>query len=115
MIPLTAVLRYNFAPDGFLNPYVGAGAAYVLFDNLSDASDFGNLNLRSIDFKDDAGLALNAGVMLSLGKSVALVVDGKYVPLESSATAVYAPNGATSETRVKINPVIFSGGISFRF
>lgn len=111
MTPLTGVLQWHFAPAGFVDPYIGAGAAYVLFDNVNG---YGNLGVNKINFKDDVGLALNGGVGIRLMKNLALTLDGKYVPLRSSATAVYA-NGGTSETKVKINPVIFAGGLTFRF
>ncbi|MBV8543111.1 MAG: outer membrane beta-barrel protein [Acidobacteria bacterium] len=110
MTPLTGVLQWHFAPSGFIDPYIGAGAAYVLIDK---ANVFGTPNLTRIDFKDDVGLALNAGLSFRLTRMLALTADGKYVPLKSSATAVFA-NGTTT-TKVKINPVIFSGGLSLRF
>jgi len=36
------------------------------------------------------------------------------VPLKSSATAVYVV-GPNATSRVKINPVMFEGGLTFRF
>ena len=36
MIPITGVLQWHFIPSGFIDPYIGAGAAYVLFDNLQE-------------------------------------------------------------------------------
>jgi outer membrane protein len=110
MTPLSAVLQYHFAPRGVIDPYIGAGAAYVLFDNVNGR---GNLNVNKINFKDDVGLALNGGIAFRITPRIALTADGKYVPLKSSATAVYT--SGTTTTRVKINPVIFSGGLTFRF
>jgi len=114
MIPLTAVLQWHLMPKSRIDLYIGAGAAYVLFDNLKNASDAGNLSVRSIDFKDDAGLALNAGLGIGLTDSLAITLDGKYVPLKSSATAVFA-TGPNTTTKVKINPVMFSAGLTLRF
>ncbi|MEA2342495.1 MAG: outer membrane protein [Thermoanaerobaculia bacterium] len=110
LTPLTGVLQWHFAPSGFIDPYIGAGAAYVLIDK---ANVFGTPNLTRIDFKDDVGLALNAGLSFRLTRMLALTADGKYVPLKSSVTAVFT-NGTTT-TKVKINPVILSGGLSLRF
>ena len=110
MTPLTAILQFHFLPHGVVDPYLGAGAAYVLFDNVNGR---GNLNVSKIDFKDDAGLAISGGIGFRLSPRIALTADGKYVPVKSSATAVYT-NGTTT-SRVKINPVIFSGGLTFRF
>ena len=113
MIPLTAVLQWHIFPKGRIDPYIGAGVAYVLFDQLQNPSDVGNIGFSKIDFKDDAGLALNAGLGIGLTQSIAITIDGKYVPLKSSATAVY--NTGTTTADVKINPVIFSAGVTFRF
>jgi outer membrane protein len=114
MIPLTAVLQWHFIPKGRIDPYIGAGAAYILFDDLGNANDVNNLGFDRIDFKDDAGLALNAGLGIGLTNNLALTLDGKYVPLKSSATAVYAV-GPSTTTKVKINPVMFSAGLTLRF
>jgi outer membrane protein len=110
MTPLSAVLQFHFIPSGTIDPYIGAGAAYVLFDNVNGR---GNLNVNRINFKDDVGLALNGGIGFRISPHLALTADGKYVPIKSSATAVYATS--TTTTRVKVNPVIFSGGLTFRF
>jgi outer membrane protein len=114
MVPLTAVLQWHLIPKGFIDPYVGAGAAYVLFDSVDNTQNPGNLQVRRIDFKDDAGLALNAGVGFAISPSFAITVDGKYIPLKSSASAVFI-TGPNSETRVKINPVMLSAGLTWRF
>ena len=114
MIPLTAVLQWHLAPHGMFDPYVGAGAAYVLFDDLSDSSDLNHLDVRRISLKDDVGLALNAGIGIGLTPNFAITVDGKYVPLKSSATAVFG-TGPNAGARVKINPVLVSAGLTFRF
>jgi outer membrane protein len=114
MIPITGVLQWHFSPNATIDPYIGAGAAYVLFDNLSNINDVGNLGVRQINFKDDAGLVLNAGIGFAFSKNLALVADGKYVPVHSSTDAVFA-TGPNQSQKVKINPVIFSAGLSLRF
>jgi outer membrane protein len=114
MIPITGVVQWHFIPKGRIDPYIGAGAAYVLFDKLDSANDFGNLNVSSIDFKDDAGLALNAGLGIGLTDHFGITIDGKYVPLKSNARATFV-NGSGGETKVDINPAIFSAGLTFRF
>jgi outer membrane protein len=113
MIPLTAVLQWHFIPSGRIDPYIGAGAAYILFDDVRNPSDLGN-SVQRINFKDDVGLALNAGIGIGLTDRFGITVDGKYVPIKSSATAVFV-TGPDTEARVKINPVIFSAGLTFKF
>jgi len=113
MIPITGVLQWHFAPNGFIDPYVGAGVAYILFDDLDNASDLGNLGTSRINFKDDAGLALNAGLGIRITPHLAITIDGKYVPLKSSATAVFGSGSTQSD--VDINPVMVSAGLTLRF
>jgi len=115
MTPLSGVLQWHFAPAGAVDPYVGAGVAYVLFDK---ADVFGNGTVSQINVNDKAGLALNAGVSFRISRRLAFTADGKYVPLRASANAVY-PTGTIPIVPVvldaKINPLILSGGISLRF
>ena len=115
MTPITGILQWHFAPGGGIDPYIGAGAAYVLFDKTNV---FGTPLISQINVKDDAGLALNAGVSFRISRMLALTADGKYVPLKAAANAVYTP-GTTPFVpvvlHVKINPVIFSGGLTLRF
>jgi outer membrane protein len=115
MTPITGVLQFHFAPGGGIDPYVGAGAAYVLFEKTNV---FNSTTLSHINYKDDAGLALNAGVSFRISRMLALPADGKYVPLKSSATAVYLPGASSTlptDLKVKVNPVIFSAGLTLRF
>jgi len=115
MTPLSGVLQWHFAPNGGVDPYVGAGVAYVMFDK---AEVFGNAIVSQVDVKDKAGLALNAGVSFRISRTLAFTADGKYMPLKASASAVYPPGTIPIIPVVldaKINPLIVSGGISLRF
>ncbi|HKR62865.1 MAG TPA: OmpW family outer membrane protein [Thermoanaerobaculia bacterium] len=112
MMPVTGVVQWHLLPHAMIDPYIGAGAAYVLFD---DVSDNGVSGLQRIDFEDDAGLAVNAGVGIRLGNRFGIVLDGKYVPLESNARATVLGTGQTSESKVDISPIILSAGVSLRF
>jgi outer membrane protein len=111
LMPVTAVLQWHFAPNGFIDPYIGGGAAYVLFD---DVENNGLGNLDRVDVEDDVGFAVNAGIGIKLGGRLGLVVDAKYIPLEANATAVTI-TGPESEGRVDISPIIISAGLSLRF
>ncbi|MFN2441282.1 MAG: OmpW family protein [Thermoanaerobaculia bacterium] len=111
MMPITATLQYHFNPEGRFDPYIGAGAAYVLFGDLSD---FSGSDLRSIDLEDDIGYVLNAGASFDLTPRLAIVGDVKYVPVESSARAVVT--GAPEQTfDIEVNPLIVGLGLSYQF
>lgn len=114
MMPITAVLQFHFAPHGTIDPYIGAGAAYVLIDDVDAPDELNNIDFESLDFDDDVGLALNAGLGIRITNNFGLTLDAKYVPLESSARAVRtAGNG--QDITFDINPVILSAGVSLRF
>jgi outer membrane protein W len=113
MMPITGVLQFHFAPNGRVDPYIGAGAAYVLIDDVDAPDELNNLNFESLDFDDDVGLALNAGLGVKLTNNFGLTLDAKYVPLESSARAVRTTGN--QDVKFDINPVILSAGITLRF
>jgi len=114
MLPITGVVQFHFNPNGRIDPYIGAGAAYVLFDNLNESEDIDNINIDAIEFEDDAGLVVNAGVSIDLAPRFAINLDAKYVPVSSSATAVFATGPGVSSD-IEINPLILSAGLSFQF
>lgn len=111
MMPVTAVLQYHFAPNGFIDPYIGGGAAYMIYDF---ADNDGISGISEIDFDDDIGFAVNAGLGIRLGQRLGLNLDAKYVPVESNARAVILTGGET-EARIDVSPIILSGGLSLRF
>lgn len=113
MMPLTAVLQFHFAPNSFIDPYVGGGVAYVLFDDVDGSDELDNIDFESIDFEDDYGFVINAGLGIRITENFGLTLDGKYVPLESSATA--RRQAGDQEATFDINPVILSAGVSLRF
>lgn len=110
--PVTAVLQFHFAPNGFIDPYVGAGAAYVLYD-FSESQ--GVHNLDQIDLDDDVGLAVNAGIGIRLGQRFGINLDAKYVPIESAATAVVVDTNQQRSGQVDVSPIIISAGLQLRF
>lgn len=113
IMPITAILQFHFAPNGVIDPYIGAGAAYVLIDDVDRPDELNNIDFERLDFNDDIGLALNAGLGIRLAHNFGLNLDAKYVPLESSATAVGTIGN--QEVKFDMNPVIFSAGLSLRF
>lgn len=114
MIPITATLQFHFNPEGRIDPYIGVGAAYVLFDQVNDFGDVGDIDVDAIDFDDDVGLVVNAGLTFDITPSFAVYLDGKYVPVSSSATATFA-SGPGTATEIDINPLIVSAGLGFQF
>lgn len=110
MIPITATLQYHFAPDSRVDPYIGAGVAYVLFDEFDD-DDLDDLGFGTVDVDDDYGVLVNAGLSIDITPNFAILLDGKYVPLETSISTA----GVDDAGDLEINPLILSAGVSFQF
>jgi outer membrane protein W len=106
LVPVTATAQWHFARDERIDPYVGAGAAYVFAKGLS-SSDLDALGIGSIAVENKACWLANAGVALHL-RDAAIVVDGKYLD--------YRPDSGPSDSRVrlKLKPVVISAGIRWR-
>ncbi len=102
----TAVLLWHYSRAGSIDPYVGAGAAYLKSDPLS-SSDLTGANIGTISIDKKWGWAADAGLNLNLGHNLGFVVDAKYIP--------YEPNSGVTNTKLKLNPKIYSAGLRLRF
>ena len=114
MIPVTAVLQFHLLPGSRFDPYVGVGAGYVIFDDVEDTDDLDEIDFERIDFEDDVGLVVNAGVRVGFTRNFGLYLDGKYMPLDAGATAVFA-GGQNEGQDITIDPLILAAGLSFSF
>ena len=104
----TAIAQWHFSRGGFLDPYVGAGAAYVKAGNLN-SSDLALSPIGSVEIKKKVGWAANGGVNVNFSHGLAVAIDGKYVPYKPNSTS------AGSSLKLKLNPTILSAGVRFRF
>ncbi len=106
-VPASLMLQYHIAPFGAIRPYVGAGYQYTWM--LSKASQF---SLNSAH-----GYALQAGVDFALSDDTLISFDVKRYQLEPKVkfkdSFLGAGNGFTS--KVKINPIIVSLGMGWKF
>ncbi|MGH9457649.1 MAG: OmpW/AlkL family protein [Thermoanaerobaculia bacterium] len=113
MIPVTATLQFHFNPDGRLDPYIGGGVAYVLFDQV-ESDELRDIDIESIDFDDDYGFVANAGLSFDITPTFAVNLDAKYVPVSSPARAVIGGT-ESDEMEFDINPLILAAGLSMQF
>lgn len=117
MIPITATLQYHLMGASRIDPYIGGGVAYVLFDELS-SNDLRELDIEAIDFEDDFGYLANAGLSLGLTSNIAVNVDAKWISV-SSATIARPVGGVDDvegeEVEIDVDPLLISAGITFRF
>ena len=103
LLPISATARWHFAPRGErIDPYVGAGAAYVFAKDLA-SSDLDALGIGRIDVGSKACWLANAGV--AIGR---FVIDAKVLD--------YRPQSSAAGNRVRLNlkPVVISAGVRWR-
>jgi outer membrane protein len=106
--PITADVQWHFLRDSRFSPYVGAGVAYVLADDLS-SEDFDLAGIGTVDIGNEFTWNANAGLDIWVYRSFGVAIDGKYIALEPDAKA------AGGSEKLKLNPLVISAGVKFRF
>lgn len=107
-LPPTLSLQYHFTGMG-VRPYVGAGLNYTHFSSVEFAPAVQAALQPSIK-KNSYGLAVGAGLDVPLGGGWLFNVDVKKVQIR---TKVYSAGTEVGE--FKVDPLLFSLGVGFRF
>jgi outer membrane protein len=106
---IVCLLQYHFTQFGALQPYLGAGAAYVLvFGNISD----GILTNFSVD--QNFGFVVQGGADLMLSPNWGLFIDGKKAFYSTDAQG-FAVTGIPVRAHVQLDPWLLSTGITFKY
>ncbi|HEX8172433.1 MAG TPA: OmpW family outer membrane protein [Thermoanaerobaculia bacterium] len=101
--PITAMLRLDVIRAGAFSAHVGAGAAYVMVDDLS-SRELQFAGAGTINLDDETTYVAGAGAEWSFGRW-AIAADARYLPL-----TLHAPNG-----EVDLDPLLLSAGVRVRF
>ncbi len=104
--PTAFTLQYHPKVSGRFRPYVGAGASYMIVFSTKDGA-FQNLRVSN-----DLALAFEAGTDVMVGKNWGLFFDVKKAFLRPATRGTFG--GAPVEAKVKLDPWVFSAGVSFR-
>lgn len=108
-LPPTLTLQYHFNPGGTFQPYVGAGINYTNFSSV----EFSPAVRAALDpsiKRNSWGLAWQLGADVKVASNTYLNFDVKKVGL---GTTVYS--GGNSAGKFKVNPVLASVGLGWRF
>lgn len=92
------------------DPYIGAGAAYVLGDDFH-TPDLDAVGIGRVEIENELTYYYGAGIGFRISEGFGIVVDGRYIPYEPSSRS--AATGV--EQDLEISPRIFSAGIRLRF
>lgn len=108
LTPIMAMARYHFRPDAPLDVYVGAGAAYVMTEDL-DSADLRADGLAPLELDEETALVFGGGITWSFSDRLGATLDARVLPLTLHAHA----NGVSADAG--IDPLIVSAGLRIRF
>ena len=107
LAPLTAGIQYHLTAFGAVQPYLGGGPAYMLVLNSHDAS-ISHLQVRSA-----WGAFLQGGLDWYLTERTGLFIDIKRAFLDTTFRGRLGPMPVLA--KANLNPLMISGGITYRF
>lgn len=108
LTPIMAMARYHFRPDAPLDVYVGAGAAYVMTEDL-DSADLRADDLAPLGLDEETAVVFGGGLTWNFAERLGATLDARVMPLSLRARA----NGQSAEAG--IDPLLLSAGLRIRF
>lgn len=123
----TVLLKYHFGnPDDKLRPYVGAGASYVWYSNvrlepgLASGAFLASTGLSGTtraELSSSLAPVFSTGMSVHLSKHWSANLSVSYLILSTRATLTTqsAVGTVTSQTKLRINPIVTSVSLGYRF
>lgn len=105
--PTALTLQYHPTRSGRIRPYVGAGISYMIVFDTKDGA------FEDLKVDNDLGAAFEAGTDFMLTNKMGLFVDVKKALLRSMAYGKFS--GADVRGKTRLDPWVFTGGLSFHF
>ena len=105
--PTTLTVQYRPVHKGPVQPYVGAGAAYMIIFSTTDAA------FQDVEIDNDLSPALEVGSDFMFSKRYGVFVDVKKAFLRTETRGTFG--GAPVVGQVKLDPWCFSAGLVARF
>jgi outer membrane protein len=107
VLPPTLTLQYHFLPQGFINPYVGAGVTAAFFYDSKPAGGA----VTKFGLSNTVGPALQIGLDISLGGRWYANIDAKQIFLNTEARL----DGGVIRAKTSLSPTVVGAGIGYRF
>jgi outer membrane protein W len=111
LVPINIIAQYHMAPYGTMSPYIGAGYSYLIA-NSSTGSDMSNIGGPVFQAGFDAWVSDNVTLNLEVKKSTYTPKLSFNIPYDSvnNRGAIKLPT-----EKLKINPLMISIGMGYRF
>lgn len=110
LLPVTVGVQFHPAGTSRFDPYLGAGVAYVMTDDLQ-STDLDNVGLGTIEIDDEVTWMANAGLGIQFTDSFGIALDARYLPVKPASKSKLG--GA--EQDLELTPLVVSAGLRFRF
>lgn len=110
LTPITVGAQFHLAQRSRIDPYVGAGGAFVLAGDLF-SPDLEAGGQGRIELDNKLTWFVNAGIGIQVSGGFGLVLDGRYVPYKTSSRS----NLTGVEREIDFSPRLLSLGLRFRF
>jgi outer membrane protein W len=110
LVPFTLGAQVHLLGDSRFDPYVGAGAAYVIADDLN-STDLDTLGLGRIELDNEMTSYVNAGIGVRIAGGFGLTVDGRQIQYEPSSRSTVTG----VEQDLELSPRLLSIGLRLRF
>lgn len=115
-MPNTLTVKYNFMPDNDFRPYLGVGGSYTTIGNqhlyILSSTQYSADDITS-DSNHKLGFVAQAGFDYKVAQSWFLNADFRY--LSNITTDLHTTATNTKLTQLKLQPLLFSVGIGYRF
>ncbi len=98
---------YHFNPGGMVQPYVGAGMAFMIVWSTKDAA------LTNLKVDNAVGPEVQAGIDFMINKKWGAYFDYKRAWLDTTARGNLGP--APVVAKLQLNPTVLNAGVTYRF
>ena len=109
LVPVSLGVQAHLTGGSRFDPYVGAGASYVIANDLY-SQDLDIVGIGRIEVDSEITYYVNAGLAFDFSDRFGVVVDGRMIQYEPSTQAA-----AGEEVELDLSPTILSAGLRFRF
>lgn len=102
--------QFHAFRDARLDPYAGAGAAYVMADDLL-SPELQATGINRLELGSEFTWFVNAGIGLRITDGLGIVLDARYVPYETTARS--QTTGISRD--LDVSPRVYSLGLRMKF
>ena len=110
LMPISVGAQFHALGQSRFDPYIGAGGAYVLADDLF-SPDLDTVGLGRIELENGFTYYVNVGIGFQITSGFGIVIDGRWIPFETESRSTVTG----VEQDIDLSAKILSAGLRLRF